>query len=371
MQSITALAGLIVTSTAFAQPSYTLELLPDAGFDGSTARAINDLGQVVGQAADSSGNTFGVLWNPDGSVVTLDNVSSVTVSGEARGINNSGLIVGESRNDANLAQAVVWDTAGNATPIGNFIGGTFGFANAVNDNGTVVGTAGSANGQVAYTWSQAGGLVNYGNVDIPFTSTAGFEGVSNTEEFVGTAFVGFSPFKAVRASAAEPELVEISPPGQFSTGLAYDVSDSGVIVGTQNPGSGSGQPAIFDGTGGVTLLGDLGIANADGSALAINEAGTIVGGIQGFDDSNPFMPTPVNAAFVYDDGTLYDLSTLFANDLGIDGLVDATGINESGVITGTAVVGGELVAFVARPVPEPTSIGFVALVGAAMLRRRR
>ena len=367
---------LAAATTALAQqPAYTLELLPSQpDFVASQANGLNDLGQAVGTAQDTSGATFGVLWNADGSIVRLENLSTVTNIGAAIDINNAGTIIGDVRNDGDINQAARWDTNGALSLLGQFGMGTYSSARGINEAGVIVGT-GTVNGptrQHAFTWTQDDGFTDYGSFfSSSDTVVGGFEGINNNNTFVGTSYFLGSPFKAISASETEPDFVELSPPGQFSAGIANAVNDNGLIVGSQNPGSGGMLPAIFNGNGTATLLGDLGLANSDGSAEAVNNAGTIVGGISGFDDSNPFDPVLLNAAFIYQDGTLYNLTDVVGDDLGFERFIQIGDINENGVAVGHGILNGVPQAFILRPVPEPATLGSAAAAGLLLLRRRR
>ncbi len=57
----------------------------------ATAHAINNRGQVVGQAENDQGLILGFVWTPETGMQTLP---SSNFFGEARSINSDGLIVG-------------------------------------------------------------------------------------------------------------------------------------------------------------------------------------------------------------------------------------------------------------------------------------
>jgi probable HAF family extracellular repeat protein len=123
--------------------------------------------------------------------------------------------------------------------------------------------------------------------------------------------------------------------------IANAVNDSGATVGAITPGAcpppsipvlcsqgaySHNLPVIFTGKTGVTSLGTLG--GADGAALSINAAGTIVGW-----SNNRFG---ARRAFIFANGAMTDLN---ANTL-INGagwtLNEADGINDNGQIVGHA-----------------------------------
>src|SRR5205814_6861921 len=80
----------------------------------------------------------------------------------------------------------------------------------------------------------------------------------------------------------------------------------------------------------------------------------------------------VSTAFIYRDGIMTNLNLLTDSPFGWH-LDIARGINDSGQIVGTASVGGIKHAFLLTPtaVPEPASLWVLALVGVALLIRRR
>lgn len=100
----------------------------------STAFAINDGGQVAGETQ------FATLWNGT-SATYLGTPNVASVSGEAHGINNAGQVVGMTWVDGveTGTQAMLWN---GTTPIVlGTLGGSSGFAEDINNNGQIVGTA--------------------------------------------------------------------------------------------------------------------------------------------------------------------------------------------------------------------------------------
>jgi probable HAF family extracellular repeat protein len=209
-------------------------------------------------------------------------------------------------------------------------------------------------------------MVNYGNFNTnDAQQRAGFNGINNNGLLVGTAYRLFSPFKAIKGTLGTPGVTEISPPGQFSTGMALAVNDAGTIVGFQNPGSGSARAAIFNGDGTYTDLGALGLT--DSSANDVNNAGVIVGDAFGEDTGGVFRAY----GFVYQNGTMTDLMTLLPAGSGWSEIFEVNEINEFGQIVGAGLFNGEVRAFVMTPVPEPGSVTVLAIAGAGLLARRR
>jgi probable HAF family extracellular repeat protein len=96
-------------------------------------------------------------------------------------------------------------------------------------------------------------------------------------------------------------------------------------------------------------LGTLG--GASSLASDINETNQIVGSATDSEGSS--------MAFLYEDGTMYNLNGLVQNIAGWT-LTEATAINDQGEIVGIGTNSvGETEAFLLTPIPEPSSLSFV------------
>lgn len=356
-------AGLFA-SVASAVATYDIKPLASFNTPDVFAKGINNSGQVVGYTVDAAGDSHAVIWDNAGARELAYNAGAPSAS-EAYRINDAGQIVGKAKIANGNFQAAMWNGSTNIVPIGT-LGGPTSFANDINDAGVVAGSSGATLGSRAFTWTEAGGFVDYGNNN-PGTALgqAGFNGINNNGLMVGTSYRVFSPFKAAIARVGDREPTQISPAGQFSTGMALAVNDAGVIVGYQNGGSGSPQAAIFDGIGGFTPLGALGLS--DSWAMDVNEDGTIVGTAFGDDGTG----NQTSKAFIYENGQMFNLLDNLLDGTGWTQLFDATAINDGGVIVGSGIYNGEIRAFTLTPIPEPAAIGAMFAGAVMMLRRKK
>jgi probable HAF family extracellular repeat protein len=355
----------LAVSTASGQAYQITPLESPQGVADVFVRGINNLGQIVGYTVDDVGHSHATLWDSPTNYHELPTLATGTnAHAEAYRINDAGQIVGLSRTAGGSNHAAYWDASG-IVDIGT-LGGPSSFANDINDAGVVVGSAGAGpTGSRSFSWTKAGGLVDHGNFNTSDNQQyAGYNGINNNGLMVGTAYRLFTPYKATMGRAGDRAPTNISPPGQFTAGMAMAVNDAGTIVGWQDGPNGTGGPAIFNGDSTVQFLGNFGLG--DGQALDINNAGQIVGFAVGFDNDG----NQQNKSFLYEHGQMTDLMTL-VQDPGWTLLFEATSINDRGDIVGAGVYNGEIRGFLMTSVPEPAGAATLVLAGGAILARRR
>jgi probable HAF family extracellular repeat protein len=148
----------------------TATLLPTLGSDESSARGINDAGQVVGHTGNPAGSTRATLWS-GGQAMDLGTLGGISSS--ADDINSTGMIVGSSQQagDGNL-HATLWHN-GTITALGAPANSPS-EATAINDAGQVVGYSDNR----AALWNQ--GALTYLS---SFSSRA--HGINNVGQVVG------------------------------------------------------------------------------------------------------------------------------------------------------------------------------------------
>jgi hypothetical protein len=119
---------------------------PDTALPHSAARDINEHGQIAGSSCGQNGCPA-LLWQPDHTIVLLDDIPGGIVWGDAFAINESGEAVGQSINVDDGFAAASWRN-GTVEPLATGRGSA---ATDINDRGQIVGFAQSLF-QTAVIW---------------------------------------------------------------------------------------------------------------------------------------------------------------------------------------------------------------------------
>lgn len=356
--AIALLLALLSPTQLIAGGTYVLASLPSISNElEAYAAGINNSGQVVGHVIDPFGHAHAAYWGGDGKRLLPELDPSAPFSHAYR-INDSGQIVGKAGAADGSVHATMWNGL-DVIDIGTLSGAGDSFAADINEQGVVAGSSSGEVGTHAFTWTEAGGFVDYGNTNPPFRlAVAGFNGINNQGLMVGTSYIILEPYRAAFAHEGDKALADLSPPGRNSVGMAMAVNDAGTIVGFQSGDYGSIQATIFREDGSFDQLGALGLEES--WALDVNQANEIVGRAFAFGPNGL-----ITKAFVADGRDMLDI---LENSSNPDGwlLVEATAINDHGVIVGNGLFQGEPRAFIATPVPEPSSVILVASAGIAL-----
>ncbi len=218
-----------------------------------------------------------------------------------------------------VTHAFLWDRQSGLRDLGSF-GGSDCEARAVNDSAQVVGLAWTAQGhEVAFIWTAKAGLQPLQS----FGANAEAHSINLRGEITGV--IGVQPVRWARFDAPPRNLGYVLVQGSPVT-----VNDAGLIAGTSDlPGQGQYNEAVIwkpDST-----LVPLGVWSAAGSAAeSMNSLGEVVGNsAHGLFDSQ--------VAVLWDQQhNMIDLNTVVTPQWS---LVDASGINDNGDITGLGYCG--------------------------------
>ena len=120
-----------------------------AGTTGSVATGINNNGQVVGYASNSSGSLLeAFLYSGSGPLQALGTFGGTL--GEELGINSGGQVVGYADTGSGADHAFLYNGSGSIQDLNDLIGSsgwTLSTAAGINDSGQIVGTGYNAQGQ--------------------------------------------------------------------------------------------------------------------------------------------------------------------------------------------------------------------------------
>jgi probable HAF family extracellular repeat protein len=236
----------------------------------------------------------------------------------AYGINDRDQVVGfsDTNPQGGYMHAFLWDGKHGMQDLGTLHGGATSEATAINDRGQVVGASGDA-----FLWDRRHGLQDLGSLGVTGGSSAA--GISDQGQVVGWTVVddhgNYDAFLWDRPHGMQ-DLGTF--PGANGTS-AEGINDVGQVVGGsyvqlpyyKTPYHGF----LWDAQNGMQDLGTLpGASTSD--ARGINDAGEVVG-------------TSGMHAFLYRDGTMFDLNDFLPPNSGWT-LTDARAINDAEQIVG-------------------------------------
>ena len=351
------LVGLLLLATAgtASAAQYTVTSLGTLGGTHGDAYDVNSSGHVVGYAANAANVKRPFLWSQSGGMRDLGTLAGGTgTTGRCYGINDLGWGVGTSENGGSVVNATLWRPGQSPQDLGDLTGFTQSYATAVNNAGQVVGVAsklvGSDLEQRAFLWTESGGMVDLGTLG--GTGTAA-NAISDNGLIVGSSELTGSAVHAFSCTNSS-NMTDIY--GDFS-GRDYTANGanaSGAVVGQAEKADGSKVPALWSTGSGEPAFADV----AYGWAEDINDGGMIVGRYRETSYSDPTLP------FVWDGGG----SLVALPHLEEGGSYTVEAINNAGWIAGHGTADGHEVPLLW--VPEPATLSLLAIGGLAMIRRR-
>jgi probable HAF family extracellular repeat protein len=310
--SATIALGAVPTPTYRVQ---NLGVLP--GDYASVALGINRSGDVVGWSTGPSG-TRAFVYTDSAGMTALPGPAGRPVT-IARAINDDGTVVGTaSTSGSDPGHAVRWQIGG-VRDLGTLRGGQFSDASGVNAAGTIVGWSDAAGANFfrihAFRYTDATGLTDL----TPTADTARAVGINDLGQIAG-----YRESRAFRLTGTTFTDLGVAPGFGASFGTA--INGSGQVAGHVITGSGNSEQ-IFrytDGSG-MVILGGSGEFNR---ASGINAAGDVVGtGRPGLGLRQGFLYTDANG--------MQGLNALIDPAAGWF-VLDAGGINDAGQIAGRA-----------------------------------
>jgi probable HAF family extracellular repeat protein len=368
-KTIIVLLTLLIPLAANADPiPYDIVILP-SNID---AVAINNSGVIAGDipigsqiqafVAQSGGPIVGI-GTPPGGFVDVG-------SSQANAINSSGQVTGTLSSPSSPVScgAVPCGFTYNNGVIETFHQGFYTSALAINDSGVVAGYTGDATSVSGFIYSN-GVFQELGT--LPGDTGSRAYGINNSGQVVGNSFNNNGSEHGFLYSNGTMQDLGTLPGDTMS--FAWSINNLGQVTG-QSQGLGGVSGFIYDpGTGLMTALGslpDTGYQRPED----INDSGQIVGYAN-------FL-TSGSAAFLYSDGTMYNLDDLLADGTGWN-LTEAIAINDSGEILAYGTyngVGHEVILTESsvppfqEPTPEPSAriiclMFAVAIGGVHQVRR--
>ncbi len=365
-----AAVGTLATVASALPPQYTIVDMGVARPADTASQAFRVSPNGIGTGRSLGTGTVAFSWTQGGGTVALPNLASPARNFcVGNGVNANGVVVGVGATTAfgSSPLPLMWQGGGGGvvSQLPLPAGQSFGKANDVNISLTAVGSVGSGSGERAAMFAGGVGSIVTRTTSIGCFSNVLFS-VNDAGRMVGTAI---DPNAAARNvgyvydSATDTAFEVGALPGRNGA-LAFDVSESGFVVGSSMLNQGSGLPYIWSDSLGMVEI-PLPIGTSQGSARGVNSAGWAVGTAS----SATAIP------FLYDGTATYRLMDLLPNPDGWD-LVGGTsnsamGISEDGIIVGTALHNGVVRAYAMIPIPAPGAAGLLALTGLAAGRRRR
>ncbi|HZN69507.1 MAG TPA: hypothetical protein VFB66_29805 [Tepidisphaeraceae bacterium] len=357
-----AVLQLAWTGPAYAR-RYSLTELPQGPDQSLGFARLNDVGQVagvIGHISQPERPWNGFVWSRD---------SGLTDLGEGMGafsINNAGAVVGRRYHPQEGHDAFLWTATEGVRLLSSLPGGqpfespSSTEAVGINDAGQIVGHIRNDSGTRAFI-REPDGVIRYLPMP-PGAATPGGPfafGINDRGDVVGRVHFGDGRYRAFLwpAAGGYHDLGDL--PGGLEQGTAVAINNRGEIVGSglgpadPNVPHSAGQQAVrFFEDGRIIDLG-VPVGMSDSSAEDINDLGEVVGG------SRYGSVSATGAILWTADGTMLDLNKLLDDSALGWTLTSADSINNSGQILVSGQFQGRYAKALLTPVPEPAAVGLL------------
>ena len=342
-----ALGCLLLQAGEVSATEYEIVKIDPLGGRSGYALDINSAGQVVGYGAGLGP----FLWTIEDGLSGLPLPPGAT-GGRASAINDNGWIVGSTSVPFVGGQATLWRPGHAPLVLDNLPGMAASYATELNNSGQVVGFADSLTGdRHAFFWTESDGIRDLGTLGGTHTVAGDINdagvvvGKSTLADGHGHAFVW----------TEGDGISDLYPDWPLRGYNGIGINSAGDIVGQGEQPGDKMTPVLWPSDGSDPIFADV----AYGWAEDINNHGMIVGKYRETSYLDPNRP------FVWDGGD--SLVMLPLVDVG--GQTIAEAINDTGWVVGWGYDNGFEVPLVW--IPEPATLGMLALGGLAMLRRKR
>jgi hypothetical protein len=306
-------------------------------------------GITVGLATRTVGSNtnFAAYWTPDGVGREFSGVLPSGANSQSLGINNNGeialrygtsIVIAHRPNP--VSQPNTWAEKrliSNAIPLGLVRFNSSGF---------------NERGEIALT--SADGLASY------FSPT----GVRTSLNFIvesmnnSGVFIGYNQFGSVTNGVAT--YGTFPTPAGFTTVRAFDINDSGVVVGRAETAVASiYQPFTYTNADGYEYL-PLPVGYISGTANSINTTGDVVGSV--YDGTT-------RTAALWRNGSVSLFKDMTTGTLPSNSAI-ASEISDDGYVYIYGTLNSSFYATILSPVPEPAALSSIA-IGLLLLGRRR
>ena len=296
------LGALLLTSVAVAAPVYSItEIKPPV--DSFYGAAINEAGQVAGTGSVTPGGPPHALLYSRGVVTDLGTLPGATAT-VVTDINRKGQVVGYAGEETEpfsgqftSVHGFVY-TNGSLQDLGTLPGGNYVFTKAINDDGTVIGQALTADDTCAQAYFYRNGVMS------PIGTCATTQGAF----FINKRgnIVGLTPrnsngrqqgfFSKDGTSVVTMNCLDNLPCSGRSYTEPADLNDKGQVTGFARDSAGVRHPYLYQ-NGVMKDLGSLG--GNGGGGYAINASGAVTG--------YSLPAAGADRAFLYKDGKMLDL----------------------------------------------------------------